>query len=141
MRRSMLLKYVSFLIMLVSLVRLFLGISMFNMFTVAKTMGAVDTDAVRLAAIALGLIILSAASELICGFIGALNWEEPLRAMVCVRYGTVSLLLGLAGNLTQSFTGYGVSWIAWMTGFVTPTLFLISALRFALSARRYNEKN
>lgn len=136
MKRSQLLKYASILMMLISLVRFFFGFMMINFFSAARNMGAAEKETLTLAGVAFGAILLCAVAELISGFVGALNWEEPLHAVRCVVWGAVSLLLGLVGNILQGLTGYGISFVAWTTGCVVPLLFLAAALHFAFSVRR-----
>ena len=136
MRRSHFLRLSSFLMMLTALVRAFFGIMMINLFAMAKNMGTSDPSTVRMAGIAFGLLMAGAAADLICGFVGALNWEEPLLAGRCIAWGTVALLLGLAGNFAQSFTGYGVSYVAWTTGLIIPLAYLISAVHFKLMQKK-----
>ncbi len=136
MRRSSLLKYVSFLMMLTAIVRAIFGIGMMNFFVTAKSLGFDNPTAMTLAKIALWLILLCAVAELVGGFVGALNWEEPLGTRKCVAWGAVMLGLGLAGNLVQALTGYGVSYVAWATGAAAPGLFLLAAVRFRVKARK-----
>lgn len=135
MRKSSFVKYASFLMMLVSLVRFFFGLMMFNFFSTTLTFGAVTKEQVRLASIAMLLIVLGCLADLIAGFVGMLNWEEPLKAKDCARWGAAALLLGLAGNILQGITGYGISLVAWITGAVIPGLFLCAAVHFAVKAR------
>ena len=132
MRRSVFVKYASLLIMLSSLVRFFFGIMMINFFSTSLTFGAVSRETVGLASVNLGVIILGALAELIAGFTGMLNWEEPLKAKNCVIWGVIALVLGLAGNMMQHFTGYGISEVAWTTGCIIPGVFLTAALLFYL---------
>lgn len=134
MRRSRFLKVTSILSMLCSLVRLTFGIMMTNLYSTALSFGTIDRTDMRLVNVTMALLALSAAAELVCGFKGALNWEEPLRARNTAAWGAVSLLLGLAGNLMQARIGYGVSYVAWITGLGIPALFFAAALRFALRA-------
>ena len=136
MRRSRLLKAASILIMLSSLLRVFFGFTMFNFFTTASTFGSVGKSELKLAGLALGAVALGAAAELVCGFVGAMNWEEPLRAKRCAVWGGVTLALGLLGNGVQALTGYGVSCVAWLTGAVVPALFLTAAFRFYRRSRK-----
>ncbi len=135
MRRSHFLKYASILMMLISLVRFFFGVMMLNLYVTGRNMGTVEPFTLRLAGIAFGLILIGAVAELISGFIGALNWEEPLRAGRCVLWGAVSLVLGLVGNIVQGATGYGISYVAWITGCIVPALFTGAALHFRLKSR------
>lgn len=140
MRRSVFLKYSSFLLMLTSLVRLIFGIMMINFYATANTFGAVRSDTLRAAGITLLLLVLSAGAELAGGFVGALNWEEPLRSGKCVAWGAAILGLGLAGNAMQAITGYGISYVAWLTGAVVPAVYLLAAVQFYLSYRRGKER-
>lgn len=132
MRRSRFLKYSCILLMLAALVRVFFGLMMINFFATARTFGAAEPGLMRRAGITLLLLLLCAGAELVGGFVGALNWEEPLNAGKCVAWGGAALALGLAGNLMQAVTGYGVSYVAWITGVGAPLLYLIAALRFRL---------
>lgn len=136
MRRSLIVKYLGFVMMLVALVRAFFGITMFNFFITALTFGAVDRKGTQLkiAIAAIIVILLSALADLICGFTGALHWEEPLRAKNLVIWGSAAVLLGLAGNLLQAASGYGISYVAWLTGLVFPLLFLAAAVCFLVGA-------
>ena len=136
MRRSPLLKAASILMMLSSLVRFFFGIMMINFFATARTFGAADHAMLRGAGIALALLVLGALTELICGFLGALHWEEPLRAKSCAVWGGAALLLGLLGNGAQALTGYGVSCVAWCTGALVPGFFLLACLLFLRAAKK-----
>ena len=126
MRQCKILKYVSFLMILSALVRLFFGLGMINFFATARSMGY-ESAALSYVLPAFGLILLCAVCELICGFSGALNWEEPLRVGRCLLWGCAALALGIAGNAMQRLTGYGVSIIAWCTGVILPVLFCLAA--------------
>ena len=132
MRKSYLLKYISFVLMLASLVRLFFGFMMINFFATALTMGAVEKQNMKLAVAAIVLIVLSFFMELVSGFTGVLHWNEPLRAGRCTVWGLATLLVGLAGNLMQGITGYGISYVAWITGIAAPGLYTLAALYFYL---------
>ena len=129
MRRCVPLKYISFLMILTSLVRFFFGLGMINIFVTARSYGG-DNAQLTLAVTAFLLILCCAVCEIICGFTGALNWEEPLRAGRCLGWSCAALLLGLAGNGVQRATGYGVSLVAWSTGVVVPALSALAALWF-----------
>ena len=130
MRKSYLLKYASFLLMLTSLVRLFFGFTMINFFSTAMTLGAVDKSMMRTAIAAIILIFLGFLTEMVSGFIGALHWNEPLRAGRCCLWGLASLIIGLAGNLVQGITGYGISYVAWITGVIVPAVYTLAAFVF-----------
>lgn len=136
MRRSHFLRFTCILMMLTSLIRFIMGLTMFNFYVSARNMGGFDDKTIRYAAITLGVLTLCALAELISGFIGSLNWDEPLLAYRCVRWGIISLGLGLAGNLLQGLLGYGVSYVAWTTGAVIPALYAAAALRFQRKSRK-----
>ena len=135
MKRSHFLKYASVLMMLSSLVRVFFGIMMINLYVTAYSFSR-NQDLLTLPAVAFGLILACAAAELIGGFVGVLNWEEPLRSRRNVIWGAVSLALGLAGNLMQHLAEYGISIVAWATGAIVPLIYLIAALLFFFKSRR-----
>ena len=135
MRRSHFLQYSCILLMLASLVRTVFGIMMINFYATARTFGAVDERMLRRAGWTLLLLVLCAVIELIGGFVGALNWEEPLRAKACARWGAAAVATGLIGNLMQILIGYGASYVAWITGVAAPLLYLAAALRFHRSQR------
>ena len=136
MRRSYLLKYCCILLMLSSLVRLFFAVMMINFFATAKTFGAVDVSMLRYAGLALAFSIACFTAELAGGFVGALNWEEPLHAGKCIAWALAALVTGLAGNWMQALSGYGISYVAWITGCAVPLLYLAASLRFLISQRR-----
>lgn len=130
MRRSRFLKYICIVMMLSSLTRFFFGLSMLNVYTTTYTFGAVEPQVLSLAVITMLIHILCAIAELVSGFIGALNWEEPLLAGKCLRWGIAALVLGLIGNLMQLIIDYGISLLAWLTGAIIPGLFVLASLRF-----------
>ena len=138
MRRFLPLKYISFLMILTSLVRLVFGLGMINIFVTARSFGG-EQEALTLALIAFLLILCCAVCEMICGFHGALNWEEPLRAGRTFAWGCAALALGLLGNGVQRATGYGVSIVAWSTGVIVPALFLLAAGWFWRGSRTVRE--
>ena len=92
MRRFLPLKYISFLMILTSLVRLVFGLGMINIFVTARSFGG-EQEALTLALIAFLLILCCAVCEMVCGFHGALNWEEPLRAGRTFAWGCAALAL------------------------------------------------
>ncbi len=136
MRRSYFLKYICILTMLAALVRFFFGIMLINFYATANTFGAVEKSTLRLAGVSTALNVLCAAALLACGFLGALNWEEPLNAGKCARWGLAALLLGLGANFLQAVTGYGVSYVAWITGALAPALYLFACLHFRVHSKK-----
>ena len=136
MRRSNFLKYVSILMMLNGLVRLVFGIMMVNFFSTAITFGAIEKETMRLAQLTAAVLCVGALADVICGFIGAVRWDEPLLAGSTSRWGLAALALGIAGNILQAGTGYGLSYVTWTTGLVIPALFLTACLSFLLRSRK-----
>ncbi len=130
MKHSYFLKYTCILMMLSSVTRFFFGLSMLNVYTTTYTFGAVAKTQLSAAVATIVIHIGCALAELIGGFIGALNWEEPLLSHKCIRWGVAALALGLLGNLMQHIIEYGVSYVAWITGAAVPGLFLIAAVIF-----------
>ena len=146
MRRSRFLKYSCILMLLTAFVRIAFGIMMINFYSTAATFGAVEKGTLRTAGLTLFLVLSCGAAELACGFVGALNWEEPLHAPKCFAWGLAALLLGLAGNAMQAVLGYGISEVAWFTGCIAPLVYFAASLRFLLGQRRagkerQNEQN
>ena len=137
MRKSQLLRWAGVLLMPASLLRFFFGLSMFNFFTSALSFGAVKKTDLALPGAALAVIALSSLAELVTGFLGVLNWEEPKRAGRCTVWGFVTLGLGLVGCLLQSLAGYGVSLVVGITALLVPALFCAAALRFFLKRKTY----
>ena len=137
MRKSQLLKWAGVLMMPASLLRFFFGLSMFNFFTSSLSFGALEKEELRLPGAALALIALSTLAGLVTGFIGVLNWEEPLRAKRCAVWGGVTLGLSLLGCLMQFLAGYGVSEVIWITAILIPLFFFIAALRFYFRKQTY----
>ena len=72
-------------------------------------------------------------------FLGALNREGPLRAGRCFCWGC-AVLLRIAGNAVQRATGYGVSLVAWTTGVIMPTHFVLAAGWFFLKPKPVREE-
>jgi hypothetical protein len=137
MRKSQLLKWAGVLMMPASLLRFFFGLFMFNVFTTSLSFGTLEKEDLRLPGAALVLIVLSTLAGLVTGFLGVLNWEEPLRAGRCAVWGAVTLGLSLLGCMMQLLAGYGVSYVIWITAILIPLFFFIAALRFRLKRKTY----
>lgn len=138
MRKSRLVQACSILMMLISLVRLVFGIMMINFYSTALTFGAVSRETMGLAGATAWVLIGHALVLAICGFTGAVNWEEPMAAKKCAAWGGACLALGLIGNVMQAVVGYGISAVAWTTGAIVPGLFLLASIHFALHAKIYD---
>ena len=136
MRRSYFLKYTCILMILTAFVRVAFGLMMMNFYATSATFGAVDRKTLYVAGFTLVLLLASGAAELACGFVGALNWEEPLHAGKCLSWGGAAVLFGLAGNGMQAVLGYGISYVAWITGLLVPGIYFVAALRFYRAQRK-----
>ena len=138
MRKSRFLLVCSALCMLGGLVRIVFGFMMINYFSTVFSFQRIDEEQIffiRFANTTAAVLLLGGVAQEICGFKGAMNWEEPLRAKNCAVWGGVTLLLGLTGNALQIITGYGASYVTWTTGLIVPGLYFAAALIFALRAR------
>ena len=136
MRRSYFLKYITIVSIIAAMARMVFGIMMINFFADSVTFGTATPEVVMIAVWAIIVIAVSVIIQLICGFICALNWEEPTRTGTCLIWSCISLLLGLLANFLQHLTGYGVSIYVWCTGVIVPALLAIAALIFFLSVRK-----
>lgn len=136
MRKSRLLLISSALMMLSSLTRIFFGIGMLNYFVSIRSFGTIDPRIIRYAGCAMVCHIVCAAAELVGGFHGAINWEEPLLTGRCLRWGVIALAAGLLGNICQQISGYGISYVAWTTGAAVPALYLLAAVIFRIWGKR-----
>lgn len=135
MRKSHFLRVGSILSMLCGLVRIAFGFMMINYFSTVLTFG-IGRDSIGFANATAAVLLLGGLMEIICGFLGAMNWEEPLRAKQVAVWGAASLVIGLAGNLMQIGTGYGTSYVTWTTGLIVPGVFFAAALIFALKSKK-----
>ena len=135
MRKSRFLRVCSILSMLGGLVRIVFGFMLINYFSTLLSFGVVGEEQIRFANLTFTVLLLGGVAQLICGFKGAMNWEEPLRAKACAVWGGATLGLGLIGNAMQIITGYGASFVTWTTGLLVPGLFFAAALIFALRVR------
>ena len=138
MRRSRFLLVCSTLSMLSALVRIVFSIMMINYFSTLFSFQRITEEQmvfIRFANATAAVLLLGGVAQLICGFKGAMNWEEPLRAKACAVWGGATLGLGLIGNAMQIITGYGASFVTWTTGLLVPGLFFAAALIFALRVR------
>lgn len=140
MRRSRFMLISSTLSMLSGLVRIVFGIMMINYFSTLLTFQRMNEQQllfIRFANATVAVLLLGGIAQVICGFKGAMNWEEPLRARSCALWGGVTLALGLIGNIMQIVTGYGASYVTWITGLIVPGLFFAAALIFALRIKKH----
>jgi|GEM_PF-857764 len=137
MKRSYLLKVVSILMLLAAMVRFVMGVMMFNFYTKSYNLRVVPDDVIRLAIISFILILVYIVALVVCGFMGALSWDDPDNAPKCVFYGLGTLVLGLLGNYFQWKAGYSISWPVWVSGAAAPALFCISALIFHFAYKKH----
>ena len=139
MRKSRFVLVCSALCMLSGLVRIVFGFMMINYFSTVLTFQKMDAQQlafIRFANATAAVPLLGGIAQEICGFKGAMNWEEPLRAKNCAVWGGGTLLLCLIGNAMQIITGYGASYVTWITGLLVPGLFFAAALIFALKSKK-----
>lgn len=135
MRKSRFLLVSSTFCMLSGLVRIVFGFMMLNYFSTALSFG-VGAEIIPFANLTAAVLMLGGIAQEICGFKGAMNWEEPLLARSCAFWGGGTLALGLIGNVMQIVTGYGASYVTWTTGLLVPGLFFAAALIFALRVKK-----
>lgn len=135
MRKSYLLKYITIGSIIAGMVRLIFGFMMINFFTASITYEVVSPETLRTAIWAIIFVMLNVIAQLVSGFVGAANWEEPERAPVCFICGVVSLVLGVVANLLQIRCGYGASLYTWILGVGVPALYTVAALNFWIGVR------
>lgn len=136
MKRSQFLRAGSILCMLSGLVRIIFAFMLLNFFSTALSFGKIAKDQMLFANLTGAVLMLGGLAQELCGFKGAMNWEEPLRARSCALWGGGTLLLCLIGNVMQMLSLYGASFVTWTTGLVVPGLFFAAALIFALRSRK-----
>ncbi len=132
MRKNYALKYITVASIIAAVVRLIFGFMMINFFSTSITLGAATPEIMRIAVWAIVFVMLNMVSQLVAGFIGAANWEEPERAPLCFICGVISLVFGIVANILQISCGYGASIYAWITGVGVPALYTIAALIFLI---------
>ncbi len=112
------------------LVRILFGVYMLYLYGAAHVMGTVPSSQLLAACATLGVHLACGFCEIAVGFFGVTRWDEPLLTHKSVRLGAATLALGLLGNGLQYYIGFGVSYVAWITGAIVPSLFLLAAIRF-----------
>ena len=132
MRKNYALKYITIAMIIAAMVRLIFGFMMINFFSNSITYEVVSPEILRIAIFAIVFVMLNVVAELIGGFVGAVNWEEPDRAPVCFIWGVISLALGIAANVLQILCGYGASVYAWALSVGVPALYTVAALIFLI---------
>lgn len=71
-------------------------------------------------------LFLSCLLEFVAGLVGIINSEESKYGLRCSIWGGITLATALAANILQIECGYGTSIYTWLTGAVTPALFIIA---------------
>ncbi len=135
MRKSYLLKFITIGMIIAGMVRLIFGFTMINFFSSSITLGQTTPEIMQRAVIAIVMIMVSVLIQLIAGFIGAINWEEPTNAFHCVLWGAVSLILCLVANILQMRADYPVSIYVWVLGVAVAALYTVAALNFWIGVR------
>ena len=75
----------------------------------------------------LGLV--SGLVSLIAGIIGAKNANKPEKAMTCIVFGGLTVLLSILGSILNVAAGSQFSVAGLITGLVVPALYLIGAFQ------------
>ena len=84
LKRIRFLRISGFLMMLTSPARFFFGFAMINLFATARNRGTSDPGTLKTAGTAFAVLLMGAVTDPVCGFMGALNWDEPLHAVRCL---------------------------------------------------------
>ncbi|MGN0477269.1 MAG: hypothetical protein ACI4HM_08040 [Ruminococcus sp.] len=75
--------------------------------------------------------LLSAIAEFVAGILGVANWSKPAKAMSCIVFGIIIILLSVLSTVVYLVAypdGFGFSTIISMfAGLVLPVLYLIGA--------------
>ena len=98
----------------------------------AASLGAeVDMGLVMVSAI-LGLI--SGIVSFIAGIMGTKNANKPEKAMTCIVFGGLTVLLSVLGSILNVVAGSQFSVVGLITGLLVPALYLIGAFQNKKSA-------
>ena len=78
--------------------------------------------------IALCVLIVSAIIDLVAGFIGKNNWNNPAKATTMIILGVLSAVLSLIGNIMFS-SEEGTQILSYIIGLLIPALYVIGAFQ------------
>ena len=140
MKKSYSLKIVSIVTMLSAVVRFVMGVMMFNFFSKSSNVMDVPQIIMTCSIIAFVLILIFVLALTICGFVGAICWDDPEIAPKCVILGVITLVLGLAGDWFQAYAGYPISYLVWITSAAVPALYIVVSLIFHISFKASRKK-
>lgn len=132
MKKNYALKYITVASIIAAMVRMIFGFMMIHFFSTSVTYEVVTPEILRIAIFAIVFVMLNMVTQLIAGFVGAANWEEPDRALPCFIWGVISLVFGIVANVLQICCDYPTSIYAWVTGVGIPALYTIAALVFLI---------
>lgn len=93
----------------------------------AATLGAeVNMGLVMVSSI---LSLVSGVVSLIAGIVGTKNANKPEKAMTCIVFGGLTVLLSLLGSILNVIGGSQFSVVGLITGLLVPVLYLIGAFQ------------
>ncbi len=80
-----------------------------------------------LAAVAVTLI--AAVVQLVAGILGAKNWQQPDKAMPCIIFGIIIIVMVGISTIMNLFSGTGLNYFSLVLGLALPILYLIGAFQ------------
>lgn len=135
MKKSYSLKLISFFMLAAAMVRFIMGIMMFNYYSKMAILAPEAEQLIKYSVAAFILILVVVLFLVICGFVGAICWDDPDVSLKCVFLGIGTIIGGLVANWMQYKAGYLISWPVWVSGTAVPALYVIIALIFYISYR------
>lgn len=75
------------------------------------------------------LTLISSAVSLVAGILGVANAAKPEKAMVCIVFGILTVVLAVLGNILTIAGGSDFSVLNLITGLILPVLYLIGAFQ------------
>lgn len=75
------------------------------------------------------LSLVSGVVSLIAGIVGAKNANKPEKAMTCIIFGILTVLLSVLGSILSVVAGGKFSAFGLITGLIVPVLYLIGAFQ------------
>lgn len=122
-----------------SMVRVFFGFSLLNVYSSFKSVKAIDDRQASLYGAACIFLFLSCFLEFASGLVGIINSEESKYGFRCTIWGMLTLAVALSANILQIMCGYGTSIYTWLTGLVTPVMFVAAFLMSFVAWKRREE--
>lgn len=75
------------------------------------------------------LCLVSGVVSLIAGIVGAKNANKPEKAMTCIIFGILTVLLSVLGSILSVVGGGQINVVGLITGLIVPVLYLIGAFQ------------